>query len=289
VIPLPANSFNQQNAALARGGGVMVPPTTTEIEAALGLPSGGGVPNGVYLVTDGGGDVSGGIYVQGDLENCVAVADTATGQQIYRMTQGGTTTTITIDHAAGTTTVDRGLGPVTHTGAPNGLIFVDGSVADLSGPGRSGSTPLPAIARDHQMLITSTGNVKINGDLTVQDFDTAIGVMGIFAPNGNVYVGRTAPNDLYLDLFIMATGPTSIFEVENYGSGGTRGRLNMRGGVVTTYKGAYGTMNVRGTLIHGYAANARFDRRGVAPPYFPTTGRFTANNPRARTLAWKEI
>jgi hypothetical protein len=68
-----------------------------------------------------------------------------------------------------------------------------------------------------------------------------------------------------------------------------RGTIHLRGGMVSVTCGATGTMNHAGTLLSGYGTDFRYDRRGVIPPYFPTTGRFTANVPRARTLAWKEI
>ena len=33
----------------------------------------------------------------------------------------------------------------------------------------------------------------------------------------------------------------------------------------------------------------RHDRRGNVPPFYPTTIQFNADNPTARTVAWKEI
>jgi hypothetical protein len=79
------------------------------------------------------------------------------------------------------------------------------------------------------------------------------------------------------------------FTVDNYSSGSARGTFHLRGGSVTTYYGAFYTFNANGQLQTGYARDFHYDRRGLIPPYFPTTNRFTSDEPMARTIVWKEM
>jgi hypothetical protein len=93
-----------------------------------------------------------------------------------------------------------------------------------------------------------------------------------------------------LDAFVMATGSDGAFEVDNYNNGNERGVFNLRGGMVESWYGAFGTFNSStGQQSTGYGRNFQYDRRGIIPPYFPTTTRFTADIPAARTLAWREL
>jgi hypothetical protein len=119
-------------------------------------------------------------------------------------------------------------------------------------------------------------------------------VLGIYSDQGNVRVGTSAPNDMYLDAYVMAVGGMNpgdgAFTVDNYSSGSPRGTFHLRGGMITQYYGAFYTFASNGTLKTGYARDFKYDRRGLVPPYFPTTPLFAQTNlPSARTLAWKEL
>ncbi len=287
-VPLPANSFNQQAAALGLTP-VGVAPTNAQINTALGLGSGSGAPpNGIYLVNSGGA-VTGGLYVQGSLNQCLVSADTVTNVQTYVMTQGGTTRTIRVDRAANTTTVTDGASSTTYSGVPRGVTYVNGAIQDLRGPDRVSGLVPPAVARGTEMLFAASGNVVIQRDLTCDDFGDGTNVVGIYSSGGDVVVGTSCPNDMYLDAFVMATGANGAFRVENYNSGSPRGAFHLRGGVIQRYYGAFFTFNAGGGVQTGYWRDFHYDRRGLIPPYFPTTNRFVANQPSARTLAWKEI
>ena len=87
----------------------------------------------------------------------------------------------------------------------------------------------------------------------------------------------------------MATGGSGQFGVDNWNSGGARGSVNLRGGVVSQYYGAFYTFDSSGNVRTGYGRNFHYDRRGLTPPFYPTTTRFDSDLPSARTVAWKEI
>jgi len=288
-VPLPANSFNQQAAALGMTP-VGVAPTNLDINTALGTAAGNSPPpNGIYVVNDGAGSMTGGLYVQGNLTQCLVRADTVANTQTYVLTQGGTTKTILVDRAANTTAVTVGASTTTYLGVPRGVTFVNGEVQDLRGPNRvSGAVP-PAIARGTEMLFAATGDIVVQRDLTCDDFSDGTNVVGIYSSGGDVIVGTGAPNDMFLDAFVMATGPDGAFRVENYNSGAPRGAFHLRGGIVQRFYGPFFTFDSNGNLDTGYWRDFHYDRRGLIPPYFPTTNRYVANQPSARTLAWKEI
>ena len=72
-------------------------PTNAQIRFALGLNQGSTAPpNDVYLVSNDGINVTGGIYVQGDLTRCTMRVDGA-GNQVYVLTQGTSTDSIRVN------------------------------------------------------------------------------------------------------------------------------------------------------------------------------------------------
>ena len=289
AITLPANSYSQQNAALGRNPSDTTPPSNWDINAALGLGLGGSPPpTGVYVVHSGS-SLNGGIYVQGNLDRMTTSLD-AYGRQVYTMRQGGTTTSITVDRSTNSTRVAVGASSIDYTGVPLGVAYVKGAVTDLRGPDRVSGSPPPAIARETQLLLAATGDVVIQRDLTYEGYPNSQNVFGIYSSGGSVRVGAGAPDNMNLDAFVMATGAAGSFTVDNYGSGSSRGMFNLRGGMVESYYGAFGTFNSStGQQATGYGRNFMYDRRGIIPPYYPVTNRFTANAPSARTLAWREL
>lgn len=296
-VPLPTNSFNQQAAALGITGlAPGVSPTNSQINTKLGLGSGGGTPpNNIYFPNDGSGHLTGGFYVQGQLDKVKMWADTLVNKQYYQFTQGSTRRTVEVDPVNNTTKVWNALSTsgspnASYTGTPpNGVLYTNGGITSLVGPDRSGSYVNAAVAENTNLLITATQDIVINGDLTCDSFNNKNNVLGIFSSNGAVRIGTSAPSNLNVDAFIMATGTSGAFSVDSYGAGSPRGSMNLRGGVVAKYYGAFGTFNSSGAISTGYARNWHYDRRGLVPPFYPQTLRFDADTPTARTMAWKEI
>lgn len=288
TVPLPTNSYNQQSAALGLSSTGSAP-TNSQINAAIGASGSGTPANGIY-VPNSGGALTGGLYIQGSLDQCKMWADTTTGNQYYRMVQGSTTKTIIVNRTTNVTSVQVGSGtPTLYAGTPRGVLYVTGGISDLRGPDRVNGLPPPAISTGTKLLITAANDVVIQRDITMQDYDAGTNVLGIYATNGSIRIGSGAPSSCNLDAYVMATGSSGEFEVDNYNTGSPRGTFHLRGGVVASYYGAFFTFNTGGTLQTGYARDFRYDRRGLIPPYYPTTTRFNANIPAARTLAWKEI
>lgn len=296
-IDLPTNTYNQQNVALGPPLTLTstTAPTNTQIRQALGYTGSTAPPDGVYLPSSTGasgvpgGATSGGIYIQGDLTSMTMSIDVS-GRQVYTMVQSGNTYKITVDRATGQTIYKKNSGsPITVTGLPRGMIYSNGSINSLTGPPRVGDDVTPALADNTDLLITARDDVVLTGDVTYNDYDNGNSVLGIYSGDGKVRIGTSAPDDMYLDAYVMATGSSGTLEVDGYDNGSPRGTFNLRGGMVAEYYGAFYTFNSNGTLRTGYARNFRYDRRGLTPPYFPTTPMLVPNSPSAQTLAWKEM
>lgn len=289
-VPLPTNTFNQQAMAAGAPSTPTGAVTNSDLRTWLGLSAGTTAPpNGVY-VPNSGGVMTGGIYIQGSANQVKMWCDTTTNIQYYRITQGSNITDVTVNRATGQTTVDPpSAGPTTYSGLPRGVLYCNGSISDLRGPDRSSGLPQPAVAEGTRLLVCATSDVIIQRDITMDDYDKKTNVLGIYSSGGSVRVGTSAPNDCYLDAFVMATGSTGQFSVDNYNSGSPRGTFHLRGGMVTQYYGAFFTFNSSGTLQTGFARDFHYDKRGLIPPYYPTVNRFNADTPIARTLSWKEI
>jgi len=65
--------------------------------------------------------------------------------------------------------------------------------------------------------------------------------------------------------------------------------MNLRGGVVSKFYGAFYTADANGNPITGFSRSFHYDRRGLIPPMYPSNGVFKTDVPTARTIAWKEI
>ncbi|HYM80302.1 MAG TPA: DUF4900 domain-containing protein [Candidatus Limnocylindria bacterium] len=294
--PMPANSYGQQNAAIGLSPTSTTQPSNSTIRTQLGLPSSTSPPpDGMYLPNNGGSPplLTGGIYVQGDLNQCVASVDSL-GRQVYTMTQGGSSRTITVDVAANRTYSTVGATTTTYYNAPRGILYTNGDIDDLGGPGRSGGEPLPAIANGIELLVTATEDITLQEDMVYQDFEDGRSVLGIFAAGGDVIVGSGAPDDMHLDAFVMAVGDPSnandgVFTVAGYNSGDPRGTFHLRGGMVSEFYGPFYTFDSNGDQRTGFARDFVYDRRGRIPPYYPSTMQFVVDDPTARTLAWKEL
>lgn len=140
--------------------------------------------------------------------------------------------------------------------------------------------------------VHSTDDIIIDGDVTYatdpRDDPTSNDFLGIVGEH-KVIVSRYAQKangsqDLYIDASIMALG--NSFTVENYGSGGPRGSLNILGGVIQEVRGAVGTFISGGSrpILHsGYRKVYTYDERLLTrwPPHFPVSDQYSV-------LAWRE-
>ncbi len=299
-IPLPTNAYNQQAASLGLNNWpANTVPTSAQINTQLGIGS-GTPPAGVYL-PHAGAALTGGIYVQGNADKVKMWADTLVNKQFYQITYGGSTVrTIEVDRVLNTTklwnnSTMSGGAAASYVGVPpNGVLYGTGSINSLTGPDRNSVTGFvnAAIAENTKLLVAAVNDIVIQGDLTCDSFNNQNNVLGIYSATGAVHIGTAAPKNLNVDAFIMAAGTTGgQFTVDSYSSTslGARGSMNLRGGAVAKFYGAFGTFDASGKIVTGYSRNWHYDRRGLIPPYYPTTTRFDADIPSARTMSWKEI
>ena len=296
TIALPANANDQQCVALGLTPSGGVAPTSSQINQALtGSPTGSPVNKG-YVVNNGTA-VTGGLYVPGTAARVKVSADTADRIQYWQISVGANHVSIEIDPANNRTRVWNKMGmggspDYQYTGVPNGVLFASGGIDNLTGPDRdlSGSVD-PALTLNQKWLVASNGDVVINGDLTCQSFDLGTNVLGIWSAGGAVRIGSSAPDNVDVDAFVMACGATNgEFRVDGHNSGSPRGAMTLRGGIVARFYGAFYTWDVNGNPVTGYTRNFHFDRRGIIPPWYPTSNTpLVPNVPSARTLAWKEI
>lgn len=235
-IELPTSTLSQERAALGLDPENTSPPTRKEICFALGLHDpprrncnrGPSIPDGVYLVNDGTG-VTGGIYVQGDLDELTLKA-TGGGGQVYTFKQGGNTWEVAIDYTTNTTTIRkngallgtyRGVpnGPAALGGGPTGQIYVKGRIKSLKGPPRTGPLPCgpdypgnsdlcpdhppplqipPALAKETQLHIAAVEGIGITGDLVYECDPTRVTDPGYLAtkPRCRLNEGETLPTVL---------------------------------------------------------------------------------------------
>lgn len=287
VVSLPDNAFGQMNAALGLNPNSTTRPDNAAINLALTGTSASTSPaNGIYVAATGT-TVTGGVYVQGSLDDCLLTID-GSGRQVYTLKQGATTRTITVDVGAGRTYVFDGTNTTTLTGTPRGVLYVAGSINKLRGPDRNFGAVVPAVALNTKMLITAENDIVLHKDVVCQNYDAGTNVLGLYSADGSVRVSTSAPDDMNLDAFVMAAGSTGIFGVDDHDRGDPRGTFNLRGGMVTEYYGAFGTFSGN-TATSGFGRNFQYDRRGLTPPYYPTTGRFTSNSPSATRQTWMEM
>jgi hypothetical protein len=215
-------------------------------------------------------------------------------RQYYQITQGPKSMSIMLDRATNMTSVWPNLTmaglPTPYTGLPNGVMYTTGSIAELRGPDRIAGAVMPAIEEYHKALIAAHDDIVIQGDLTCDNFYNNNDVLGIYSTAGAVRIGNLAPDNLNLDAFVMACGTANgEIRVDNFDVGSPRGSVNLRGGCVSKFFGAFYTFDANGTVLTGYARNFHYDRRGVIPPSYPTVVNFRVSTPTARTLVWREI
>jgi Tfp pilus assembly protein PilX len=327
VVDLPANDFSQQWAVMDGKGcgekgttcGTDVPPAPSHSDMNKALmdvkknayPSSGassGVflpycttscPTGVSPYTVNGG----GILVEGDAAVTLNVGKDGSNNptQVFTITQGSTTTTITTNITANTTTVVSGGNSVSLTGVPQNLstttaspatmLYVDGKITGLSGPGQGKA----GIQDYSQITVAAASDINITGDLiyahppvTLNAADTLIAnqydsggkqiagdfnsVLGIFTSKGNINLSSPYSNgNLETDASMAAINSDSSWCNSNSkcGFGTPSDNIN----VWTILGGRIESFAHSVSISQG---NTYFDRRftaraGFAPPWFPST------------------
>jgi Tfp pilus assembly protein PilX len=338
TVALPANTISQEWAVIdGEGCGALEgdacggsntnvnPVTTGDLNQFLQNINGVAYPStgastGVYL-TDPGKTAAvcgaksvpcvqgGGFYIQGNAS--VELQPSGSTAEVYKITQGSTVTTITVDPAAnggiGTTVIASGTATETlsgvpmdnFTGLPSTMLYDNGSITSLSGPGQG-----QAAIQDNAMItITAQDNITATGDVLYKTepvtdtqnevvagtnppccsgdpVDTLIPsaenmnqVLGIFTATGNFTVQSTYANsNIQVDGSIATISATASGGC-NQGSG-TGGFL--ANGFVNTFNNVGGQIQSCIYSADIDTENVWFDRRftarpGFAPPWFPST------------------
>lgn len=246
--------------------------------------------SGIYLPNQGGSLV-GGIYIKGDADNITMSVDGS--RPVYTITQGENTKRITIDYGNIKNPNDDktivtdvsgqgGTSAGTYNGIPQGIdkegiiVYANGGINNFSG----------TVQSDTNITVSSDSDIVINNHILYQSYNPGSSpdainynnLLGILTWNGNVRIGRSAPDDLNIHGVVMTAGHNGIFTVDNYQSGSPRGTVTLLGGVITDFYGPFGTF--RGTTpLSGYGRNFVYDARmlqGLSPPYFPYMTYFTS-------------
>ncbi len=286
-IPLPKNNNNQVRAAFGGDETSDAEVTAQDLARAWKVPTTRSnnttsIAPGVYY-SEGNGNTPntgaswlGGIHVQGNVNQLRF--STANGRQIITINQGGGDTRFT-ENANGTWTVTApGVNKVL-SGSFNGMIYVSGSVADLSGDG----SDTPDIAANTQVTVATSSDVIIKSDITYADNPVqnpdALNVFGIFSSGGTVKADGPSSKDLTVHASIMASAANKGFGTVNPEvSRGTyinrKVQFNLLGGIIEDQ-----SQTVGNTGTGGYARNYKYDRRfktkGLMPPFFPTQQHWT--------------
>jgi hypothetical protein len=230
--------------------------------------------------------------------------------QIYKITQGGVTTTISIDPATNTTVISNGSTSATLNGVPENtvtatpqaqtMLYVDGT-ATIHGPGEGQG----AIQDNAMISIVANGDIIATGDVlyktepvTVPQ-DTLIPavanmnqVLGLYTANGNFI---TADSQADQNIEVDGTIAT-IAQSESASCNGQGGQLSY--GHVNTFNNVGGMAQSCIYAADVNTENTWFDRRftarpNFAPPWFPSTQITTggalpsqASTPIAQRLQW---
>ena len=353
-VGLPANAFSQAEA-VADGNGSYWTGLTTQAQTTAALIAAGVLANptghayagtgtsGIYFnkgtIAQNSSNAGnpgvcaatvtppcmngGGFYVEGGAD--VQLIPSGNTAQIYKITQSGVTTTITVDPGSpasgtnpavpATTTIAvpgnptvtlNGVPMDTITSQPSTMVYVDGQMT-IHGPGEGQG----AVQDNAMITLTAYGDVVATGDVLYKTepvtipSDTLVPatstnpmnqVLGIFTAHGNFVT-----QDSQADQNIQVDG--SIATISSLESAGC-GTDPSNGGGQTSI-GHINTFNNVGGMVQSciYAAdvnaeNTWFDRRftarpGFMPPWFPSTtitngGPLPSNpgTPTAQRVQW---
>jgi len=334
AVALPSNAFNQEEAVIDGDGTKLTPAQTTAGLGALLNPSGQSYTStsgaqGIYFEkgTSAGSATGtcrgtvpppclagGGFYVEGAAD--VQLIPSGATAQVYKITQSGVTTTITIDPAAnggvGTTVINNGTSAQTLNGVPmdyvstpqaSTMVYVNGTMT-FHGPGEGQG----AIQDNAMITLTANGDVIATGDVLYKTEPVSIPqdalipavqnmnqVLGIFTATGNFITADTqADQNIEVDGSIA-----TISASESVSCNGTGGQLSY--GHINTINNVGGMAQSCIYAADVNAENTWFDRRftarpNFAPPWFPSTqittgGALPANPglPTAQRIQWVSL
>jgi hypothetical protein len=316
-VPMPTNPFSQKGVAVGRDPNDTSLVTNQQIRTAIPElapgcpPTCAPVPAGIYIPRSGdlSGSMSGGIYVQGNLDSMTLSYSGANA--VYTLGQGGQTVTVTVDRTAGQTTITNNAwaAPQTRTfsGVPKGfqgpgnpnamIVYTEGNILSLKG----------TLGQNEQANIVASGSINITDHLVYQvppvvtdPTSNPTNVLGLYSSGGDITIGTSAPDDVTIHAVMMAGSAgiayNSSVNVTNYNVGNPRGQVHLIGGIIEKYYGPFGTFNpVTGDVMTGYGRDFKYDRRmsrGFSPPYFPTINLFEVvqgRDPLAGTRpTWRE-
>ncbi len=300
AIPYPTNPYSQKGAAIGRDPNDTTTVTNMEIRQVIPelADNATAVPTGIYVpVTDSNGDsvsnagepLAGGIYVQGDL---ISLTLGMSGDNaVYTLVRDAQTVTVTVNRAAGTTTVANSAWAAPQTrvfsGVPKGwqpltnpnaaIIYVQGNILALGG----------TLEEKEQLMLAASGRIDITNHIRYEDppdvtdpNDNPLNIMGIYTSNNDIRITTAAPNDVEIHAVLMAgnngDGYNSSVYVQDYSLPPPRGPVHLIGGLIEEYYGQFGVTdpNNQFVLAGGRSRDFKFDRRvlrGISPPYFPTT------------------
>ncbi len=307
-------------------------------EAWSGTRSGTTLPtppngNGVYMdqheaavkdpndhTCNGLPEVDSGIFVEGNAN--VAMASTPTTQTFVLSPAGANsfsptdTVTIAIDFTAGTTVVTdvnvktgKTIGSNTYCGTPsgdpqgstgaNGVLFVDGNVAGISGTVHGDYT---IAVPDNTTSGAGADDIVVDGPIRYQnDPDVnnptfcgcqSADMLGMYAHD--IKMSQSIPGAVQIEaaLFagnqadVQAQNPDGSFMVQGkLGGMSVRGVLNVYGSVVQNYVKPLGIFNPKtGGLVAGWADTYNWDRRYTqrVPPGMPESDHYSI-------VAWKDV
>jgi len=154
----PPGDLARASLGLPPGSGQ--PLHVEELREALGLPPGTGrPPPGVYLLRNG--DLTGGIYVEGDLASLVIRGEGGQQVMILQPAGGAGQLELRVDHQQQTSTVDGSLFP----GVVDGPLFVEGAILAMGTGAVPGGPVPPAVAPDAGLTVAASGDITVSGHL----------------------------------------------------------------------------------------------------------------------------
>jgi hypothetical protein len=208
---------------------------------------------------------------------------------------------VTVDPAAGTTTIASGTSsqvvtgvPMDYnTGKPETMIYVDGNVTSLSGPGNGQAAVQDGAALD----VAANNNITVTGDLlyktppvtTTQNqipntpADTLIPgndkgqVLGLYTAKGDIQLdNQQSSSNLEIDASLAAISDAGSGDLVNIGRS------------ISTLTIVGGRIQNEIKNINANTRNVYFDRRfagNFAPPWFPSTTISPSGESSASTVA----
>lgn len=131
-----------------------------ELREALGLPAAAArPPEGIYWLR--GGDLTGGVYVEGDLARLELQDDG--GRQLLALEHATAPVRVVfiVDRAGGTTVANG----VARSGVIDGPVYVEGSVRSLSSGAAAGAPVPAALAPGAALTVAASGDITATGHL----------------------------------------------------------------------------------------------------------------------------